>query len=165
MYDAFRNQLPDSDAEETQEWLEALDQVIDSTSPARARYLMNRLLFHARTRRIGLPAQVSTDYINTISPEEEPYFPGNEEVEHKIRSASTISSEAGSTTEAATTFSFRAMPRPAFTRAASSRAGSITRSSIASAARRSFPVCRVTRIRDSCPSTGSSRPSRWASAH
>ncbi|MGH2778377.1 MAG: pyruvate dehydrogenase (acetyl-transferring), homodimeric type [Actinomycetota bacterium] len=85
MYDAFRNQLPDSDADETQEWLEALDQVIDSASPARARYLMNRLLFHARTRRIGLPAQVSTDYINTISPEEEPFFPGNEELEHKIR--------------------------------------------------------------------------------
>ncbi|MPZ91984.1 MAG: pyruvate dehydrogenase (acetyl-transferring), homodimeric type [Actinobacteria bacterium] len=85
MYDAFRNQLPDSDSDETQEWIEALDQVIDSTSPARARYLMTRLLFHARMRSIGLPAQVSTDYINTISPEEEPYFPGNEEVEHKVR--------------------------------------------------------------------------------
>jgi pyruvate dehydrogenase E1 component len=85
MYDAFRNQLPDSDSEETREWIEALDQVIDSTSPARARYLMSSLLFHARMRNIGLPAQVSTDYINTISPDEEPYFPGNEEVEHKIR--------------------------------------------------------------------------------
>jgi pyruvate dehydrogenase E1 component len=85
MYDAFRNQLPDSDPDETREWVEALDQVIDSTSPARARYLMSSLLFHARMRNIGLPAQVSTDYINTISPDEEPYFPGNEEVEHKIR--------------------------------------------------------------------------------
>ena len=85
MYDAFRNQLPDSDSDETNEWIEALDQVIDSTSSARARYLMTRLLFHARLRNIGLPAQVSTDYINTISPDEEPYFPGNEEVEHKIR--------------------------------------------------------------------------------
>ena len=85
MYDAFRNQLPDSDADETQEWLEALDQVIDDNSPARARYLMNRLLFHAGHRRIGLPAQVSTDYINTISPEEEPFFPGNEAIEHRIR--------------------------------------------------------------------------------
>jgi pyruvate dehydrogenase E1 component len=85
MYDAFRNQLPDSDSEETREWIEALDQVIDSTSPARARYLMSSLLFHARQRNIGLPAQVSTDYINTISPEEEPYFPGNEQIEHKVR--------------------------------------------------------------------------------
>ncbi len=85
MYDAFRNQLPDSDSAETLEWLEALDQVIDEASPARARYLMNRLLFHARMRRIGLPAQVSTDYHNNISPEEDPYFPGNEEVEHKVR--------------------------------------------------------------------------------
>ena len=55
MYDAFRNQLPDSDSEETNEWIEALDQVIDSTSSARARYLMTRLLFHARLRSIGLP--------------------------------------------------------------------------------------------------------------
>ena len=84
MYDAFKNQLPDMDAEETQEWLEALDAVIDS-SPARARFLLHRIMLHARARQIGLPAMVSTDYINTIAPEEEPYFPGNEDIERRIR--------------------------------------------------------------------------------
>ena len=84
MYDAFKNQLPDIDPEETQEWLDALDDIID-TSPARARFLLHRILLHARSRRIGLPAMVSSDYINTISPEEEPYFPGNEAIERRIR--------------------------------------------------------------------------------
>jgi pyruvate dehydrogenase E1 component len=84
MYDAFKNQLPDIDPEETQEWLDALDDIIDA-SPARARFLLHRIMWHARGRQIGLPSMVSTDYINTIAPEEEPYFPGNEEIERRIR--------------------------------------------------------------------------------
>ena len=84
MYDAYRNQLPDIDPEETQEWIEALDAVIDA-SPARARFLLHKVLLRARARQIGLPSMVSTDYINTISPDQEPYFPGDEELEHRIR--------------------------------------------------------------------------------
>ncbi|MEA2486037.1 MAG: pyruvate dehydrogenase component, partial [Actinomycetota bacterium] len=84
MYDAFKDQLPDIDPEETAEWIEALDGVID-TSPARARFLLHRIMLHARARQIGLPSMVSSDYINTISPEEEPYFPGNEQIESRIR--------------------------------------------------------------------------------
>jgi pyruvate dehydrogenase E1 component len=84
MYDAFKDQLPDIDPDETQDWIDALDQVVDY-SPARARFLLHRILQHARSRQIGLPSMVSTDYINTIAPEQEPYFPGNEEIEHRIR--------------------------------------------------------------------------------
>ena len=84
MYDAFKDQLPDIDPEETQDWIDALDQIID-LSPARARFLLHRVLLHARKRQVGLPSMVSTDYINTIAPEEEPYFPGNEELEKRIR--------------------------------------------------------------------------------
>jgi len=84
LYDAFKDQLPDIDPEETQDWIDALDQIID-LSPARARFLLHRILLHARKRQIGLPSMVSTDYINTIAPEEEPYFPGNEELEKRIR--------------------------------------------------------------------------------
>src|ERR671933_2697890 len=84
MYDAFKDQVPDIDPDETQEWIEALDQVIGA-SPGRARFLLHRVMAHARSRQVGLPAMVSTDYINTISPEEEPYFPGNEEIELRIR--------------------------------------------------------------------------------
>ena len=84
MYDAYKNQLPDIDPEETQEWIEALDAVVDA-SPARARFLLHQILLRARARQIGLPSMVSTDYINTIPPEEEPYFPGDEELEFRIR--------------------------------------------------------------------------------
>ena len=84
MYDAFKDQLPDIDPDETAEWVEALDEVIEQ-SPARARFLLHRVLQHARARQIGLPAMVSTDYINTISPEQEPYFPGDEDLEKRIR--------------------------------------------------------------------------------
>jgi pyruvate dehydrogenase E1 component len=84
MYDSYMNQLPDIDPDETSEWIESLEEVIKA-SPARARYLVHKILLHARSRQIGLPAMVSTDYINTISPEQEPYFPGNEEIELSIR--------------------------------------------------------------------------------
>jgi pyruvate dehydrogenase E1 component len=84
MYDPFLEQLPDIDPDETEEWLEALDDIIDH-SPARARFLMQRILHHARGRQIGIPAMVSTNYINTIPPEQEPYFPGDEEIERHIR--------------------------------------------------------------------------------
>jgi pyruvate dehydrogenase E1 component len=84
MYDPFLEQLPDIDPDETKEWLEALDDIID-VSPARARFLMQRILHHARGRQIGIPAMVSTNYINTIPPEQEPYFPGDEEIERHIR--------------------------------------------------------------------------------
>jgi pyruvate dehydrogenase E1 component len=84
MIDPFTDQLPDTDPEETQEWLEALDSVVDA-SPARARFLMHRILHHARARQIGVPSMVSTHYINTIAPEQEPYFPGDEQIERRIR--------------------------------------------------------------------------------
>jgi pyruvate dehydrogenase E1 component len=84
MYDPFTDQIPDGDPEETAEWLEAIDQVIESSSP-RARFLLNRMLHHARSRQIGVPAMVSSNYINTIPPEQEPYFPGDEQIERRIR--------------------------------------------------------------------------------
>jgi pyruvate dehydrogenase complex dehydrogenase (E1) component len=49
MYDSFKDQLPDIDPEETAEWIEALDSVIDQ-SPGRARFLLQRIIWHARKR-------------------------------------------------------------------------------------------------------------------
>src|SRR5580704_3865758 len=51
----------------------------------RARYLMLRLLERAREQQVGVPGLRSTDYINTIPPEREPWFPGDEYVERRIR--------------------------------------------------------------------------------
>jgi pyruvate dehydrogenase E1 component len=83
--DDFKQQLPDIDEAETREWLESLDQVLDQGGENRARFLMFKLLKRARQRHIGVPGLTQTRYINTISPEQEPYFPGDEELERRIR--------------------------------------------------------------------------------
>ncbi|MET1008218.1 MAG: hypothetical protein ABWX96_21900, partial [Propionibacteriaceae bacterium] len=67
------SQLPDIDPEETSEWLESLDGVLDEKGKNRARYIMLQLLARARERQVGLPALRSSDYINTIPPESEPW--------------------------------------------------------------------------------------------
>jgi pyruvate dehydrogenase E1 component len=83
--DDFKQQLPDIDEAETREWLESLDQVLDQAGENRARFLVYKLLKRARQRQIGVPALTQTRYINTISPEQEPYFPGDEALERRIR--------------------------------------------------------------------------------
>ena len=52
---------------------------------SRARYLLARLMERAREQGVGVPAMVTTDYINTIPPEQEPWFPGDEALERRIR--------------------------------------------------------------------------------
>jgi pyruvate dehydrogenase E1 component len=83
--DGLPSQLPDIDPEETTEWVESLDGVIDERGRQRARYIMLRLLERAREKQVGVPPLTTTDYINTIPPEQEPWFPGDEHVERRIR--------------------------------------------------------------------------------
>jgi pyruvate dehydrogenase E1 component len=83
--DGLPSQLPDTDPAETAEWLESLDAVVNEQGRTRARYLLLRLLARARQQAIGVPSLTSTDYINTIPPDEEPWFPGDEFVERRIR--------------------------------------------------------------------------------
>ena len=79
------SRIPDIDPEETQEWLDSLDAVIDEVGRTRARYLVRKLLERARERQVGVPSLTTTNYINTIDPEAEPWFPGDEEVERRYR--------------------------------------------------------------------------------
>jgi pyruvate dehydrogenase E1 component len=83
--DGLPNQLPDIDPEETKEWLESFDTVVRTRGRSRARYVMLRLLERAREQQVGVPGLRSTDYINTIPPEREPWFPGDEFTERRIR--------------------------------------------------------------------------------
>ena len=76
--DGFVHSLPDIDPQETGEWLDSLDAVIDIGGRSRARYLLARLMERAREQGVGVPAMVTSDYINTIPPEQEPWFPGDE---------------------------------------------------------------------------------------
>jgi pyruvate dehydrogenase E1 component len=83
--DGFTHQLPDTDPQETGEWVAALDQIIDTAGNSRARFLMAKLIERAGARNVGVPASVSTPYINTIPPEREAWFPGDEHLERRIR--------------------------------------------------------------------------------
>ena len=85
IHEGLPTQLPDIDPDETQEWVESLDALLDERGRDRARYVMLKLLERARERHVGVPALRSTDYINTIPPEREPWFPGNEDLERRIR--------------------------------------------------------------------------------
>ncbi|GAA4072530.1 MULTISPECIES: pyruvate dehydrogenase (acetyl-transferring), homodimeric type [Actinomadura] len=83
--DGLPSQLPDINPDETREWLESLDTVIKTEGKGRARYVMLRLLERAREQQVGVPGLRSTDFINTIPPEHEPWFPGDEHIERRIR--------------------------------------------------------------------------------
>src|ERR1700730_13207888 len=83
--DGLPTQLPDIDPDETREWVESFDTVVRTRGRSRARYVMLRLLERAREQQVGVPGLRSTDYINTIPPEREPWFPGDEYVERRIR--------------------------------------------------------------------------------
>ncbi len=81
------SQVPDFDPEETAEWLDSLDAAIDERGRERARYLMLRLIERAREKRVAVPEMRSTDYVNTIATKDEPFFPGNEDIERRILNA------------------------------------------------------------------------------
>jgi pyruvate dehydrogenase E1 component len=85
IHEGLPTQLPDIDPDETQEWVDSLDALLDERGKSRARYVMLKLLERARERQVGVPALRSTDYINTIPPEREPWFPGDEHIERRIR--------------------------------------------------------------------------------
>ncbi len=77
--------MPDIDPDETSEWLESFDEMLDRSGSSRARYLMLRLLERAGEQRVAIPALTSTDYVNSIPTELEPWFPGDEETERRYR--------------------------------------------------------------------------------
>ncbi|MGH8913006.1 MAG: pyruvate dehydrogenase (acetyl-transferring), homodimeric type [Acidimicrobiia bacterium] len=83
--DEYVNQMPDSDPVETKEWLDSLDAVVSEYGPDRARYLVAKLIERAHETNVGMAGAVTTPYINTIPPEEEPEFPGDEDIERRIR--------------------------------------------------------------------------------
>nr|WP_120492332.1 pyruvate dehydrogenase (acetyl-transferring), homodimeric type [Corynebacterium lactis] len=83
--DGVASYLNDADPEETREWLESLDGLLEEAGPERARFLMLRLLERATAKRVALPPLTSTDHVNTIPTELEPEFPGDEELERRYR--------------------------------------------------------------------------------
>ncbi len=83
--DGILHQLPDNDPDETAEWLDSLNAVHDRHGPTRARFILGRVLERAGELGLSTPT-VTTPYLNTIPTEAEDWFPGDEDIERRIRS-------------------------------------------------------------------------------
>ena len=83
--DGVASYMHDTDPEETREWMDSLDGLLEDNTPERARYLMLRLLERASAKRVPMPSLTSTDFVNTIPTTLEPEFPGDEELEKRYR--------------------------------------------------------------------------------
>ena len=77
--------IPDYDPQETQEWLDALESVLENEGAERVRFLLGQLLDRARHSGAGMPFSATTPYCNTIPVGEEIRSTGNQDLEHRIR--------------------------------------------------------------------------------
>ena len=75
----------DADPQETREWLEALQAVIAQEGPERAHFLLEQLIAMGHQTGINIPYSATTEYINTIPPDQQPVTPGDYEMEQRIR--------------------------------------------------------------------------------
>ena len=80
------DRIPDIDPQETREWLEALDGVLAAEGPDRAHFLIEQLIDRARRSGAYLPFSANTAYINTIPLAQQVRIPGDQAIEHRIRS-------------------------------------------------------------------------------
>ena len=76
----------DVDPAETQEWLESLEDLLERYGPDRVRYILNRLEDRARREGVSLPFSANTPYVNTIPVDRQHRYPGNREIERRIKS-------------------------------------------------------------------------------
>ncbi|TFD26065.1 pyruvate dehydrogenase (acetyl-transferring), homodimeric type [Cryobacterium lyxosi] len=83
--DPYSKNNADSDPEETAEWSQSLDSLVAEHGHERGREIMLSLLKRSKELHLGVPMVPTTDYINTIAPENEPDFPGDEDIERRYR--------------------------------------------------------------------------------
>jgi pyruvate dehydrogenase E1 component len=78
------NRFEDLDPQETQEWLESIDSVLQTHGPDRAHFLLNSMIDHARRSGAYLPYSATTAYLNTIGVAQQPDYPGDRAIERRI---------------------------------------------------------------------------------
>ncbi|TDP90151.1 pyruvate dehydrogenase E1 component [Leucobacter luti] len=84
--DPYAPDSDDMDPQETAEWRESLDAVVEERGAGRGREIMTSMLARSRQLHLNVPQVPTTDYVNTIASDDEPSFPGNEELERRYRS-------------------------------------------------------------------------------
>src|SRR5580765_3327221 len=77
---------PDVDPQETREWLDAIDGVLENEGPDRAHFLIEQVIDKARRSGAYMPFSANTAYINTIPVDKQVRIPGDQNLEHRIRS-------------------------------------------------------------------------------
>tara|TARA_B100000315_G_scaffold230633_1_gene241243 strand:+ start:10613 stop:13315 length:2703 start_codon:yes stop_codon:yes gene_type:complete len=78
--------ISDSDLDETQEWIESLNELVRTKGLERGQFILRKLLEEAHEKGIHLPFSLNTPYINTISAAEQPKYPGDRKIERRIKS-------------------------------------------------------------------------------
>ena len=76
----------DVDPIETNDWLAAIDSLIREEGIERAQFIIDQVMQQARAGGVSLPSGITTDYVNTIPVSEQPAYPGNLDIERRIRS-------------------------------------------------------------------------------
>ena len=82
----YLKQTVDMDPAETQEWLDSIEYIIKSKGADRAKYLLSAIEARARLEGVDLEMKSNTPYINTINLKQQPAYPGNREIERRIKS-------------------------------------------------------------------------------
>ncbi len=76
---------PDTNPSETNGWVESFDAVIREEGAERARFLLARLTEYGQHKGVRMPFTANTPYVNTIRPEDQPLYPGDREIERRIK--------------------------------------------------------------------------------
>ena len=82
----FMTDFVDNDPQETQEWLDALESIIEIEGDEKAHHILEKLIDMARRSGVNLPYSSNTAYVNTIPVDQQERITGNQDIEHKIRS-------------------------------------------------------------------------------
>jgi pyruvate dehydrogenase E1 component len=82
----FMTDFVDNDPQETQEWLDALESIIEVEGDEKAHHLLEKLIDMARRSGVNLPYSSNTAYMNTIPVDQQERITGNQDMEHKLRS-------------------------------------------------------------------------------
>lgn len=83
---SWLNAINDTDTQETQEWKQSLLAVLETAGPERAKYLLDELVRTANSAQVGWRPELSTPYVNTISVDQQPVFPGDLAIEERLAS-------------------------------------------------------------------------------
>ncbi|MBI2817317.1 MAG: pyruvate dehydrogenase (acetyl-transferring), homodimeric type [Acidobacteria bacterium] len=77
--------IPDTDPQETNEWLESIDEILAREGPQRTKFLLRELLHRAHRHGVSLQFALTTPYVNTIPRDQQPEYPGNRKIERRIK--------------------------------------------------------------------------------